>query len=216
MDYGYGIKKVQRGSITMPYRALLEFTGTGLKGLAYNWLMSTSPYIQGRLNTPNTREIIEGTAVFEPQSAPDQIRFIQASLGLTVSQLAAVLDVERQTIYNWLQAEQPPALQHRTRTRLANITKIARQWNLRCPRPVGKLASTLDLGSTTFVDLLKQTPINEVALQAMMDALVQHIENARARRQGPLRTSVPPPETADDRILRRATGILLDSPSSEG
>lgn len=80
---------------------------------------------------------------------------------------------------------------------------------------VSAVRTELDLGGATFVDLLKQAPLNEAALQAAMDALAQHVEGARARLQGRLRTSVPPPETADDRILRRATGIPFDSPSSE-
>lgn len=204
-----------------PYEALVERTGTGRTEGSNKWLLSgfskTSPLslladtptiLAGAGNTANTI----GPA---PQSAGDQIRFIQAALGLTVSHLAAVLNVERQTIYNWLQAEEPPVLQSRTRTRLAEVVDWSRKWNQRCPRPAGKLAASLDLGQGTLLDLLKQTPVNEAALQSAMNALAESIEGARARRHKRIQGLEPPPETSDDRILRRATGIPLNKAPNE-
>ena len=204
-----------------PYEALVERTGTGRTEGSNRWLLSgfskTSPRfllaeapatLAAAGNTTNT-------IVPAPQSAGDQIRFIQAALGLTVSHLAAVLNVERQTIYNWLQAEEPPVLQSRTRTRLAKVVDCSRKWNQRCPRPAGKLAASLDLGQGTLLDLLKQTPVNEAALQSAMNALAESIEGARARRHKRVQGLEPPPETSDDRILRRATGIPLNKASNE-
>lgn len=207
-----------------PYEALVERTGTGrmdrtegsnkwllsgFSGTSHRSLLAEAPAtLAAAGNSTNT-------IVAAPQSAGDQIRFIQATLGLTVSHLAAVLNVERQTIYNWLQAEEPPVLQSRTRTRLAEVVDWSRNWNQRCPRPAGKLAASLDLGQGTLLDLLKQTPVNEAALQSAMNALAESIEGARVRRHKRVQGLEPPPETSDDRILRRATGIPLNKAPNE-
>ncbi len=208
-----------------PYQALVERTGTGrmdrMEG-SNRWLLSgfsmTSPCRFLLAEAPAALAAAGNSAntiVAAPQSAGDQIRFIQAALGLTVSHLAAVLNVERQTIYNWLQAEEPPVLQSRTRTRLAEVVDWSRKWNQRCPRPAGKLAASLDLGQGTLLDLLKQTPVNEAALQSAMNTLAESIEGARARRHQRIQGLEPPPETSDDRILRRATGIPLSKAPNE-
>lgn len=205
-----------------PYEALVERTGTGRMEGNNGWLLSgfskTSPCCFLLAEAPAALPAAgnsANTVVAAPQSAGDQIRFIQAALGLTVSHLAAVLNVERQTIYNWLQAEEPPVLQSRTRTRLAEVVDWSRKWNRRCPRPAGKLAASLDLGQGTLLDLLKQTPVNEAALQSAMNALAESIEGARARRHQRIQGLEPPPETSDDRILRRATGIPLNKAPNE-
>lgn len=204
-----------------PYEALVERTGTGRTEGRNRWLLSGFSETGPRFllaEAPATLAAAGNSAntiVAAPQSAGDQIRFIQAALGLTVSHLAAVLNVERQTIYNWLQAEEPPVLQSRTRTRLAEVVDWSRKWNQRCPRPAGKLAASLDLGQGTLLDLLKQTPVNEAALQSAMNALAESIEGARARRHKRIQDLEPPPETSDDRILRRATGIPLSKAPTE-
>jgi DNA-binding transcriptional regulator YiaG len=204
-----------------PYEALVERTGTGRTEGSNRWLLSGFSETSSRSLLAEAPAALPAagnsanTIVAAPQSAGDQVRFIQAALGLTVSHLAAVLNVERQTIYNWLQAEEPPALQSRTRTRLAEVVEWSRKWNQRCPRPAGKLAASLDLGQGTLLDLLKQTPINEAALRSAMDALAESIEGARARRHKRIQGLEPPPETSDDRILRRATGIPLNKAPNE-
>lgn len=204
-----------------PYEALVERTGTGRMEGNNGWLLSGFSMTSHRFLPAEAPAALPAagnsanTIVEAPQSAGDQIRFIQAALGLTVSHLAAVLNVERQTIYNWLQAEEPPVLQSRTRTRLAEVVHWSRKWNQRCPRPAGKLAASLDLGQGTLLDLLKQTPVNEAALQSAMNALAESIEGTRARRHKRIQGLEPPPETSDDRILRRATGIPLNKAPNE-
>jgi transcriptional regulator with XRE-family HTH domain len=179
------------------------------------WWGETNPLGSVPIEVPVGGEIV-ATAFTEPQSAREQVRFLQASLGLTIAQLATVLGVERQTIYNWLHAEHPPQLHTRTRTRLGEITDFARRWNHRCRWPIGKLVATVSFEGLTLLDLLGQTPLNAKVIQAAMDKLAEEVEAAQRRRQGQLRTSVPPPETSDDRILRRATSIPLDRSSAGG
>ncbi|MEZ5581924.1 MAG: hypothetical protein R3F37_03320 [Candidatus Competibacteraceae bacterium] len=151
----------------------------------------------------------------EPRTAHDQVRFIQASMGLTLSHLAKALNVERQTIYNWLQDEQAPVLQTRTRTRLNEIASIAHQWNTLCSRPLGKLVTSIDLGGFTLMDLLSQMPLDDMLLKTAMQKLAHEIDARKQRQQPRLSTSVPPPETMDDRIRRRVTSIPLDDWPSE-
>jgi transcriptional regulator with XRE-family HTH domain len=205
-----------------PYEALIERTGTGRMEGSNAWLLSgfsmTSTCRFLLAETPAVLPVARKSAdpiVTAPQAPRDQIRLIQATLGLSLSHLATVLKVERQTIYNWLQAEQPPALQARTRTRLAEIVDVSRKWTQRCPRPAGKLAAALDLGGGTLLDLLVQQPLDEAALRSAMDVLADYIEHARARRHERVRRLEPPPETSDDRILQAATGIPLNTDPDE-
>jgi transcriptional regulator with XRE-family HTH domain len=156
-----------------------------------------------------TSEVEDGVST-APRTAQDQVRFIQASMGLTLLHLARVLNVERQTIYNWLQGEQAPVLQNRTRTRLNEIAGVAHQWNTLCSRPLGKLVTGLDLGGFTLLDLLSQTQLDDTAVKTAMQKLAQEIDSRKQRQQPHLRTSVLPPETMDDRVRRRATSIPLD------
>lgn len=187
-------------------------TGLGTSELLRTVLDGTSPRIVQPIATASDLHGEAKDAVFPAaaQSARDQVRFIQASLGLTVAQFACALGVERQTIYNWLQIEQTSMLQTRTRTRLAQISDIARQWNQICPMPIGKLAASLDIGGTSLIGLLSQTPINEPALRSAMESVAAHLADTRKLRRGRLRTKAPPPESADDRIRQSATGIPLD------
>jgi hypothetical protein len=48
----------------------------------------------------------------------------------------------------------------------------------------------------------------------VMDALATKIIGARELRRERLQTKIPPPDTADDRIRRSATGIRLDTTRS--
>lgn len=199
-----------------PFEGLIG-TGLGSGALLRNALDGTHARIVqpvGASSGPQAA-VTQRAVPLAAQSARDQVRFIQASLGLTVAQLASVLSVERQTIYNWLQAEQAPVLQARTRTRLTQFSDIAREWNQRCPLPAGKLAASLDVGGTTLLKLLSQAQIDEPALRVAMDALAAKITGARELRRGRLRTKIPPPETDDDRIRHSATGIRLDTTRSQ-
>lgn len=150
-----------------------------------------------------------------PQTAADQINFIQAALGITISHLALSLDVERQTIYNWMQSESPPALHARTRERLNAIREYARQWTLRSTRPANKLIATLDLGNGTLLDLLKKPELDQAAIEAGLDVLAKHIETTTRNKKKSPGTSIDPPETSDDRILRRAKSLQFSLPGEE-
>lgn len=187
-------------------------TGLGTSELLRTVLDGTNPRIVQPIAAARDlhAEAKDAVVPAAAQSARDQVRFVQASLGLTVAQLACVLGVERQTIYNWLQIEQTAMLQTRTRTRLAQISDIARQWNQICPMPIGKLAASLDIGGTSLIGLLSQTPIDESALRSAMASVAAHLAETRKLRRGRLRTKAPPPESADDRIRQSATGIPLD------
>jgi len=196
-----------------PYTAYFNRTGIDAKETLRTWLLErvTSSVIiiidASRSENP--------TVAQAPQSPCDQVRFIQASMGLSVSHLADILGVERQTIYNWLQAEDPPALQSRTRTKLADITEIAKQWANRCQFPMGKLSTTLDIGGITFLDLLKQNPRSDQALRNAMDILATRINETQASRHRRIRTTDAKPLSADERILERATSIRFGTTSNK-
>lgn len=192
-----------------------ESSGTGLgticlycRDLAGTqaWIIERDNYSQ-ELATPQV-------AAPEVRSTSEQVRFIQASLGLTVAQMASVLGVKRQTIYNWMQAEHETVLQARTRARLEELGNIARIWNQHSSRPAGKLIASIDIGGTTLLNLLTQKHIDMASVEAVMEVLSNQIAETVRQRRERIKTKQSPPETDDDRILRRATGIQLDATES--
>jgi transcriptional regulator with XRE-family HTH domain len=216
---GIGIANDNIDQLSSPYIGLIG-TGVGSRVTLRDALQGTHARIIvsiGSQQTQTTNPTQVMTVVVPPaepvvaQSAKDQVRFIQASMGLTVGQLASALGVERQTVYNWLQAERAPVLQTRTRNRLQQLADIARKWNERCSRPVGRLLTSLDVGGTTLLNLLSQTTIDDAAIVLAMDALAATVIETRNLRRGRLKTETPPPITEDDRILESATGIRLDT-----
>lgn len=94
----------------------------------------------------------EGTAVSPPsnggkimsrstesvKSVVDMVIDIKAALGINVKQLAKALQVEHQTIYNWMNETETPHIQPRNYERLTKIRALSEHWNQLCKRPAGR------------------------------------------------------------------------------
>lgn len=57
------------------------------------------------------------------------ILFIKSAFGMTMIQLAQALQVERQTVYQWLDDNQIVSMQTRNKDRLNLLFEYATQWN---------------------------------------------------------------------------------------
>ncbi|MDG4549427.1 MAG: helix-turn-helix domain-containing protein [Candidatus Contendobacter sp.] len=127
------------------------------------------------------------TAPEEPapavQSLADRVSAIKAAFGLTISQLAKVLRVERQTIYDWMDEEHSPQLQEQKRERLAAIERWAAQWNALCPWPAGKGITTYQVEGATLLDLLLADVLDEARLTHVLRGLSEQVKAEWQRRE---------------------------------
>lgn len=117
------------------------------------------------------------------QSLAERVSAIKAAFGLTISQLAKVLRVERQTIYDWMDEENPPQAQEHKRERLAVIQRLAIQWNQLCPWPAGKEIATYAVDGMTLLDLLSADMLDETRTQAVMRGLSEQVKAEWQRKE---------------------------------
>lgn len=117
------------------------------------------------------------------QSPAERVSQIKAAFGLTISQLAQVLQVQRQTIYDWVDEENPRQIQEQKRERLAAIQRLANQWNALCPWPAGKGVAAYSVDGDTLLDVLSADVLDEARLQRVMRGLSEQVKAERQRRE---------------------------------
>ena len=102
----------------------------------------------------------------------ERLAAIQAALGFTTQDLAAVLGLSRPQLYRWLDAADDVRMQDAKRQRLAAVERVAKAWQERSPAPLRSVAhEPLADGSTLFARLSAET-IDEPALRAAFDELM--------------------------------------------
>jgi hypothetical protein len=99
----------------------------------------------------------------------DQITFILSALSLRVTELASVVDVQRPTIYAWLQGDFSP--QAENKSRLRTLFKLASEWRLLSNAPLGKAIRDAQIEGASILDLLKQRKIDETKILKCFNAL---------------------------------------------
>lgn len=173
-------------ALVVAYGLLFLVTGTG-----GNLGMNTAQSYPAQDSTASVTEItqapLESAAPEAPaptvQSLAVRVSAIKAAFGLTISQLAKVLRVERQTIYDWMDEDHPPQLQEQKRERLAAMERWAAQWNARCPWPAGKGITTYKVDDTTLLDALVAEELDEARLTHIMRGLSEQVKAEWQRRE---------------------------------
>lgn len=105
---------------------------------------------------------------------------IQAALGFTTQDLAAVLGLSRPQVYRWLDATDDVRLQDAKRQRLAAVERMARAWQERSPAPLRSVAHEPLSGGQSLFGLLSAPAIDEPAVRAGFDELEARL-NAQPR-----------------------------------
>ena len=126
---------------------------------------------------------LEATPTPTAQSLTERVSEIKAAFGLTISQLAQVLQVQRQTIYDWMDEESPRQLQEQKRDRLAAIQRLAIQWNALCQWPAGKGVATYSVDGDTLLDLLSADVLDEARWQTVMRGLSEQVKAEWQRKE---------------------------------
>jgi len=135
----------------------------------------------------STASVTEITQAPPPETAPEEsapaaqtlaerVSAIKAAFGLTISQLAQVLHVQRQTIYDWMDEDRPPQVQGQKRERLAAIQRWAIQWNALCSWPAGKGVASYAVEGNTLLDLLAADVLDEARLTTVLRGLSEQVK----------------------------------------
>jgi transcriptional regulator with XRE-family HTH domain len=116
------------------------------------------------------------TATAAARMRVERLAAIQAALGFTTQDLAAVLGLSRPQLYRWLDAADDVRMQDAKRQRLAAVERVAKAWQERSPAPLRSVAhEPLANGSTLFA-LLSADAIDEAALRDAFDELTAKLQ----------------------------------------
>jgi len=109
-------------------------------------------------------------------SVSDELAFIKAAFGMSISQLAAVLRVQRPTIYSWFDDESGPGtLRAANRKRLISLHKLAEKWNAISKRPLGSYLMFKVTDKKLLFDLLAADDLNERVVEKTFDRIGQQM-----------------------------------------
>jgi transcriptional regulator with XRE-family HTH domain len=126
---------------------------------------------------------------------------IRAALGINIKETAAVLRVERPTIYAWLRDRWDP--QETNRERLQQVSRLARRWTTHARNKLGPLFDAWPEARARAMPLLIAADINEGALVELFSRAASAAQDRRTKQEG-ARTQM------NERVLARAKA------SSEG
>ena len=111
---------------------------------------------------------------------------IRHYLSLNTTELAAVLRVERPTVYAWLADRARP--QTTNLERLGRLHRLARAWRALSARPLGDLVREPLDGGRLLVERLSEEDWNEREVRALFPSLKRRVDEAqearRSRRKG--------------------------------
>lgn len=99
----------------------------------------------------------------------DQLRFIEATLSLALSDISQILSVSRQTIHAWVNGREPH--KNETLDRLQQLYLVAKDWSPRSSEPLGIRTRTL-IGAheKTLIQLLREEPFDTAAIKRLLDS----------------------------------------------
>lgn len=127
-------------------------TGSNLFGLCeevFSWQAATAADIEDNI-----------------VSVENMLGLIKATLSLTVTELAAALQVERPTIYAWLRCESVP--QPRNRDRLVIIHSLAEEWAKHSNLPAGDVIRTRTKTNPSIMNEMSKEVINEKYVRTLI------------------------------------------------
>jgi hypothetical protein len=101
---------------------------------------------------------------------------IKSTLGVSVTDLAAIARVSRQTIYDWIGEGQVSEANY---GRLLGLRRVCLAWRFRVSQPVGRLLQAKNANGRSLMDLLLQDNLDHQAIELHLDALA-----AKAIEQG--------------------------------
>lgn len=157
----------------------------------------------------------------EDLSPSKMVSQIKAAFGMNMIQLSQALKVERQTIYQWIDEEQPTAIHSKNKDRLNLLNNLSKEWNKICLRPVGKLLETLEINGSTLLKLLSTETLDSKTIGLALKEIATEINSSVAQKKNSSTSTrliskgfQPPPEASLRSMglnhLESAYGLLKD------
>lgn len=137
------------------------------------------------------KEALQKPASKVPQASTAAAHFrvkrlatLQAAFGFTTQDLAAVLRISRQQLYNWLDASNDVTLQEASRVRLFAIERIAKEWASCSKAPLGSMGhEELTGGATTFAMLSAEAIDDDSIVNAFGELIAKLQAKPKTRSQ---------------------------------
>lgn len=133
------------------------------------------------------------------QTVPEQVALIQIQMGLSITDIAAVLGVTRASIHTWIRRGIVP--RRRVTRRLEDLVALATEWSACGGSPqLGRVVSRSGSNPNSLLDLLSKDEWNHGQIEAMLTAL--RASEGRADRPLAAKSSeLPSLDDADRRQL---------------
>jgi hypothetical protein len=112
-------------------------------------------------------------------SAADLVAEVKATLGVNVTELAAMARVSRQTLYGWLD---DGAISKDNYDRLFALRQVCGQWRALAEKPVGRLIHGKSENGVSLFELLERDVLDEGAVRAQLDVLAARLARQSAER----------------------------------
>ena len=146
----------------------------------FNYALAMSPSVAAIAGTPASAPERVLAAAVAPATAPapvlvslsDILRSIRSIFGLTVTQIASVMLVQRVTIYDWMDSNSMDKMRPLSRERLKTLHGIAATWASKAPLYGKFLYEQIADGKCVF-DLLTAPALDPDAFVQAYGALVQ-------------------------------------------
>ena len=137
-----------------------------------DWLLQAKKVLQ--VTAPNTK--------ISAINRVDCLTALQAILGFTIQDLAAVLRITRPQLYKWLDASRDITVQEANRSRLEVVERIAQAWAARSSAALSLVSKErLNDGGNLFTMLCADV-INEEAIVIIFDELLARLSGKPASR----------------------------------
>lgn len=146
-----------------------------------------------------------------------QVRLAKAYLGASVSDLAAALNVQRPTIYQWMSGDSAP--RKGNLERLRSVYEVAEEWHKLNPVPLGKLLHMPLSEGKTLIQQLSDPEIDRGSVSKSLVGLNEAIQKeAEVGRQPSSiakrlsRLGFNPLEPSEySTTIARSSGVLTDN-----
>ncbi|MDD3179481.1 MAG: hypothetical protein PHQ04_03935 [Opitutaceae bacterium] len=116
-----------------------------------------------------------GAAMAAPVGDVEMLGRVKHYLSLNMSELAAVLNVGRPTVYAWMQGG---PIRPGNRERLAAVYHVAQDWWKRAGQPLGSFLHLQRADGQSMLDLLKADPVDAAKLEPFLKVATHRLERA--------------------------------------